>query len=153
MWRVNVCFRTYFYCWKCSGALRRLVCYPFSAQRLPHQDFQINLKVGLLLKKPDFQALEGKSLTEVALHADKLANGGIEDKLHAHVLLSSILEQLPTSEAGALSPLTGKLWSLEKAFTGMSGIFRRQARTNGSRMPFSKTAETGSSLRLAHMTG
>ena len=125
-----------------------------ASSRLPdNQDFQINLKVGLLLKKPDFQALRGKSLTEVAHHADKLANSGIEDKLHAHVLLSSILEQLPTSEAGALSPLTGKLWSLEKSLHWHDRYFSQAGQDKRIKDAFSKTAETGFSLRLAHMTG
>ena len=83
--------------------------YPFSAQRLPHQDFQKNLKVGLLLEKPDFQAMEGKSLTEVAHHADKVANGVAKEKLHAHDIFSPILEQLPASEHEGLTILTGKL--------------------------------------------
>ena len=127
--------------------------YPFSAQRLPHQDFQINLKVGLLLKKPDFQALEGKSLTEVAHHADKLANGGAEDKLHAHAIFSSILEQLPTSEHEGLAILTGKLWSLEKSLHWHERYFSQAGQDKRIKDAFFKNCRNGFFLEIGAYDG
>ena len=127
--------------------------YPFSAQRLPHQDFQINLKVGLLLKKPDFQALEGKSLTEVAHHADKLANGGAEDKLHAHAIFSSILEQLPTSEHEGLAILTGKLWSLEKSLHWHERYFSQAGQDKRIKDAFFKNCSNGFFLEIGAYDG
>ena len=54
--------------------------------------------VGAMLRKPDFSALQGKSLNEVANHAENLAKGELEDRLIAHAIFASILEQLPASE-------------------------------------------------------
>ena len=106
-----------------------------------------------MLKKPDFQALRGKSLTEVVHHADKLANGGIEDKLHAHVLLSSILEQLPTSEAGALSRLTGKLWSLEKSLHWHDRYFSQAGQDKRIKDAFFKNCSNGFFLEIGAYDG
>ena len=123
------------------------------AQRPPHRNFQIDLKVGLLLKKPDFKALEGKSLTEVAHHADRLANGGIEDKLHAHAIFSSILEQLPASEHEGLALLTSKLWSLEKSIHWHERYFSQAGQDKRIKDAFFKNYRNGFFLEIGAYDG
>jgi FkbM family methyltransferase len=136
-----------------SGALPRPVYDPVGQQNLPHQGLQITFMVGLLLRKPDFSALQGKTLSEVASQADKLANGGIEDKLHAHVLLSSILEQLPPSESGALAPLTGKLWSLEKSLHWHERYFSQAGQHKRIKDAFFKNCRNGFFLEIGAYDG
>ena len=131
----------------------RPVYDPVGQQHLPHQGLQITFMVGLLLKKPDFSALQGKTLSEVASQADKLANGGIEGKLHAHVLLSSILEQLPPSESGALAPLTGKLWSLEKSLHWHERYFSQAGQDKRIKDAFFKNCRNGFFLEIGAYDG
>ena len=109
--------------------------------------------VGLLLKKPDFKALEGKSLTEVAHHADVLANGGAEDKLHAHAIFSSILEQLPASEHEGLAILTEKLWSLEKSFHWHERYFSQAGQDKRIKDAFFKNCRNGFFLEIGAFDG
>ena len=148
VWPVAVCLVS-----ELSGALPRPVYDPVGQQHLPHQGLQITFMVGLLLKKPDFSALQGKTLSEVASQADKLANGGIEGKLHAHVLLSSILEQLPPSESGALAPLTGKLWSLEKSLHWHERYFSQAGQDKRIKDAFFKNCRNGFFLEIGAYDG
>ena len=126
---------------------------PVGQQHLPHQGLQITFMVGPLLKKPDFSPLQGKTLSEVASQADKLANSGIEGKLYAHVLLSSILEQLPTLESGALAPLTGKLWSLEKSLHWHERYFLQAGQDKRIKDAFFKNCRNGFFLEIGAYDG
>lgn len=109
--------------------------------------------VGLLLKKPNFNALQGKTLTEVAHYADKLANGGLADKLHAHAIFSSILEQLPASEHEGLALLTGKLWSLEKSFHWHERYFSQAGQDKRIKDAFFKNCRNGFFLEIGAFNG
>jgi FkbM family methyltransferase len=109
--------------------------------------------VGLMLKKPDFRSLQGKTLTEVANHADRLAKGGLADRLNAHAIFTSILEQLPASENEGTPLLTGKLWALEKSFHWHERYFSQAGQDKRIKDAFFKNCRDGFFLEIGAFDG
>ena len=113
--------------------------------------------VGLMLRKPDVSALQGKSLNEVADHAERLAHGGAEDKIHAHAIFASVLEQLPASEdlgvARARATLTRKLWALEKSFHWHERYFSQAGQDKRIKDAFFKNRRDGFFLEIGAFDG
>lgn len=113
--------------------------------------------VGAMLRKPDFSALQGKSLNEVANHAENLAKGELEDRLIAHAIFASILEQLPASEdqgvARARVAVTGKLWLLEKSFYWNERYFSQAGQDKRIKETFFRNCADGFFLEIGAFDG
>lgn len=110
-----------------------------------------------MLRKPDFSALQGKSLNEVANHAEGLAQGGLEDRLSAHAIFTSILEQLPATEdqgvARARTAVTGRLWRLEKSFHWHERYFSQAGQDKRIKDAFFRNCRDGFFLEIGAFDG
>ena len=115
------------------------------------------LPVGPMLKKPDLNALQGKSLNEVANHAEDLAKGGLEDRLNAHAIFASILEQLPaTTDRGvaqARMTVTSRLWTLEKSFFWHERYFSQAGQDKRIKDAFFRNRKDGFFLEIGAYDG
>jgi len=116
------------------------------------------LKIGYrMLKKPDFSALQGKSLNEVSDYADSLANGEVEDRINAHSIYTSILEQLPSSGdksvALARTFLTKKIWNLEKSFFWNGQYFSEAGQDKRIKDAFFRNCRNGFFLEIGAFDG
>ena len=110
-----------------------------------------------MLKKPDFKALQGKSLNEVATYADRLAQGELEDRLNAHAIFTSILEQLPATTdrgiANARVMVTGRLWTLEKSFHWHERYFSQAGQDKRIKDAFFRNRKDGFFLEIGAFDG
>ena len=110
-----------------------------------------------MLKKPDFKALQGKSLNEVATYADRLAQGELEDRLNAHAIFTSILEQLPAITdrgiANARVMVTGRLWTLEKSFHWHERYFSQAGQDKRIKDAFFRNRKDGFFLEIGAFDG
>ena len=110
-----------------------------------------------MLKKPDFKALQGKSLNEVATYADSLAQGELEDRLNAHAIFASILEQLPATTdrgiANAKVKVTGRLWTLEKSFHWHERYFSQAGQDKRVKDAFFRNRKDGFFLEIGAFDG
>ena len=110
-----------------------------------------------MLKKPDFKALQGKSLNEVAAYADSLAQGELEDRLNAHAIFASILEQLPATMdrgiANARAMVTGRLWTLEKSFHWHERYFSQAGQDKRVKDAFFRNRKDGFFLEIGAFDG
>ena len=110
-----------------------------------------------MLKKPDFKALQGKSLNEVATYADSLAQGELEDRLNAHAIFASILEQLPATMdrgiANARVMVTGRLWTLEKSFHWHERYFSQAGQDKRVKDAFFRNRKDGFFLEIGAFDG
>lgn len=110
-----------------------------------------------MLKKPDFKALQGKSLNEVAAYADSLAQGELEDRLNAHAIFASILEQLPATMdrgiANARVMVTGRLWTLEKSFHWHERYFSQAGQDKRVKDAFFRNRKDGFFLEIGAFDG
>ena len=110
-----------------------------------------------MLKKPDFKALQGKSLNEVATCADRLAQGELEDRLNAHAIFTSILEQLPATTdrgiANARVMVTGRLWTLEKSFHWHERYFSQAGQDKRVKDAFFRNRKDGFFLEIGAFDG
>ena len=110
-----------------------------------------------MLKKPDFKALQGKSLNEVAAYAESLAQGELEDRLNAHAIFASILEQLPATMdrgiANARVIVTGRLWTLEKSFHWHERYFSQAGQDKRVKDAFFRNRKDGFFLEIGAFDG
>ena len=109
------------------------------------------------MKKPDLGAMQGKPLKEVAKHAENLAHGELEERLHAHAIFSSILEQLPSSEdqglANARVALTSKIWLLEKSFYWNERYYSQAGQDKRIKEAFFKNCKGGFFVEIGAFNG
>jgi len=107
-----------------------------------------------MLKKPDFSLFKGKSLTEVANHADRLAKGSLESRLEAHAIFAAILEQLPSSENVDMKPLlTSRMWSIERSFYWHGSYFSQAGQDKRIKETFFKNSGKGFFLEIGAFDG